>query len=695
MSSGPYQSWLLNTLNRQALHWQDEIGLRWRQMRSGLQWGVQVLLYPFYAAFQTGRHLGQQLGGTARTPQPLGHGTAHPAAPPPPDSPAPQAPLPTPEFQTLRSEVQPPSSTLQGPSSDSQIPLSQIPLSQIYSYSLHQTLTLARSLVQTEPDPRGAVRGLASRLDTRRLVLVDEHNAWIELSPDQEVLVRRILDRSEAGARTGFQSPPSLAVTSPRPSFPRPSFPRLRFPRLKAEGHPDATPGLAGLAKRTIQRSLQWGAQLGQTSLSWVNGWMGWMEHSPVAIATNLFQEALYPEVRSQEFIVHQTLQGTPVGLIEPGASLPEGQWLPEDQWPPALLSLTSSLDAPLATLEQISLGVVRQVGNRDRLEAALRWFFQPSAFKTAEHQTQPEPPLSPPPSQSLPDPWLLDAANPWPEPLASTLQLAMDLGQNADLAQLPPAPRSSDQRPPAPHSLAPHSPAQLPPARHFFPLGTWFNSWQTRLLGVLRSPTFLTRCDSRPPAAAPAQAVPQSVNPASEGGGQGIHALPPAPAPESGYPSPIHPNPSSARPPTSRPRQSLPVSTPSAHSRLPSSTGRSTTTGRSTATSRPTAKTGSLDRSAPRSPQPSSSQPPARHAAKAPSRFASPRSEGTPSERSLVPRDIAPPRRGDHWPIDTEVISSRYIKHPLETVLGWIDRILLTLELAIQWLWQHLWQRN
>lgn len=63
MSSGnePYKSRLLNFLNRQTIHFQDKVGIALRNLRSTTEMGTQILLYPFYLMVQSGRATRQQL----------------------------------------------------------------------------------------------------------------------------------------------------------------------------------------------------------------------------------------------------------------------------------------------------------------------------------------------------------------------------------------------------------------------------------------------------------------------------------------------------------------------------------------------------------------------------------------------------------------------------------------------------------
>lgn len=65
-SSGPYQSHLFNFLNRQTQKVADKTSLVLRHLKVAAIWGTQILVYPVYAAYQSVRIAGRQLKQTAR-----------------------------------------------------------------------------------------------------------------------------------------------------------------------------------------------------------------------------------------------------------------------------------------------------------------------------------------------------------------------------------------------------------------------------------------------------------------------------------------------------------------------------------------------------------------------------------------------------------------------------------------------------
>ncbi len=63
-SASPYKSRLLSFLNRQSLQWRDRAGSTLRHLKVATEWGIQILIYPVYLAVQTARMAGKKLGQT-------------------------------------------------------------------------------------------------------------------------------------------------------------------------------------------------------------------------------------------------------------------------------------------------------------------------------------------------------------------------------------------------------------------------------------------------------------------------------------------------------------------------------------------------------------------------------------------------------------------------------------------------------
>jgi hypothetical protein len=66
-SSGRYQSSVFNFLNRRSLQLSEQVRRTVRSVKMTASWSVQILLYPAYAAFQTGRVTAQQLRQAVQT----------------------------------------------------------------------------------------------------------------------------------------------------------------------------------------------------------------------------------------------------------------------------------------------------------------------------------------------------------------------------------------------------------------------------------------------------------------------------------------------------------------------------------------------------------------------------------------------------------------------------------------------------
>jgi hypothetical protein len=65
-SSSRYQSKLFNLLSRQVLHWREETARTIRKVKVAAVWGTQIVLYPIYALFQTARLTSRQFQQTVR-----------------------------------------------------------------------------------------------------------------------------------------------------------------------------------------------------------------------------------------------------------------------------------------------------------------------------------------------------------------------------------------------------------------------------------------------------------------------------------------------------------------------------------------------------------------------------------------------------------------------------------------------------
>ena len=242
--SGRFQSRVLSQLSQQTLRWKDRAARWWRQTQVTAVWSSQILLYPVYAVFQTGRLLGRQLGQTVQQIRP--------------------------RLQAVRRAVQ----TITHPDR-------AVPIRLKADTSIHKTLRTVEELglVLSQPTAEPAtaepatatLQGIASLLSSRSLVLVTEPNGILDiLTPAQQARLQRqiiweLADYGRSAIRAGQPLHRQLAPQ------------RLPLP-------PSPLPPL--VAQDTMLLPVQVFYRL-----------MGWVQRGPVAIAANVFDEttlALY-----------------------------------------------------------------------------------------------------------------------------------------------------------------------------------------------------------------------------------------------------------------------------------------------------------------------------------------------------------------------------------------------------------------
>ncbi len=291
-ASGPYRSRLFNVLHRQTRQWAEQSTQVWRHLKVATLWSVQLLLYPVYWAFQTGRIVGKQLQQAERQVAHFRLQLAARRQPHPPltvDTPiynllhTIQALLPTATVAT----AEPPSPSVLPPGSPP-VTLEPIPFDATLlegcgaiagappatvdsrAADLAPTMTagsatpLAKTSTRdTLPLPQGnqaspsVIRAIASWVDTRTLVLVTTQNQVLDiLTPQQQQwLYQRLAD--EVASYRRYQQ---IAQT-PQWQFQVRLFP----PKLRQTQLPP---------------------------VRYFRALMGWMQQGPVAKLTNLFDEA-------------------------------------------------------------------------------------------------------------------------------------------------------------------------------------------------------------------------------------------------------------------------------------------------------------------------------------------------------------------------------------------------------------------
>lgn len=266
--SGRYQSRFFNFLNRQSVRLNGRIDRAVRQIKVAATWGVQILLYPAYLLTQVSLSAGRQLSSEAEAGWPklkeITHKEQeHQETPPEADSP----------IQRVLSEV-------------TTLPLAELSGSVVFQPDLwvqdnsqasdgqtadNGQLTTPSWLELTPPpsvsdqaiaqtrtsDVRQEIQGVASLLETRSLVLVTVENQILDiLTPQQQQRLASKMSWEVADL--------------------------LRTRRLvQASKLKNAAPRLSSLDQPRVLLPVR---------LFWKV--MAWVQTSPVAIAANLFQES-------------------------------------------------------------------------------------------------------------------------------------------------------------------------------------------------------------------------------------------------------------------------------------------------------------------------------------------------------------------------------------------------------------------
>ena len=215
--TGPYQSKLFNFINRQVRQWGDRLGTAGRHLRVSIAWGAQAALYPFYLFFQAGRKAGHQFHQSeSQSAQSLGHGENSGGS-----------------IEKINSDL----------------PIQEVLSEEIENINIEDTSI--------------TIRGIASLLDTRSLVLVTSENCSLD-----------ILSREQQNAlQSSIQQKLSKYAQ--------------RLSQAKQEQLPQS-----------------------RSSLSWLGNLMQWVQQSPVAIATDLFGESritYYSRIRKSGFFSPQS----------------------------------------------------------------------------------------------------------------------------------------------------------------------------------------------------------------------------------------------------------------------------------------------------------------------------------------------------------------------------------------------------
>lgn len=236
--SGRYQSKVFSFFSQQSLRWRDKAGQALRQAQVAALWSLQILLYPVYTTFQTTRLVSRQIGRSVRQVIPQLQAAKTALTQTEPHSTSVDAPL----QQTLAAL----------PSLLSSLPDST--LLDLVQQTIESPIEPSAETALTQATPL-AIQGIASQLDTGDLVLITATNQVVDiLTAEQQAYLHRqiVWEVADYGRQQRLQRSRSshtlLPLISDRPKAWQP----IRvFYRL-----------------------------------------MAWMQTSPVALATNLFQES-------------------------------------------------------------------------------------------------------------------------------------------------------------------------------------------------------------------------------------------------------------------------------------------------------------------------------------------------------------------------------------------------------------------
>ncbi|NEO27587.1 MAG: hypothetical protein F6K03_12015 [Kamptonema sp. SIO4C4] len=335
-SPPPYKSRLFNRLNRQRILWGDRTGQMVRSLKVGVIWSIQIVLYPFYVLAQTGRAIAGKLE-QAFSPPPLPNTTSTS------ENPNPSTDLPIQHtLKALSPWVEEESGVMVQPPHFS-------PLSTTSEQKKEVTV----------------IRGVASCLDSRQLILITDDNQPLTLltPQQQQQLQQRILWEISDYAYQKYQ----LRVQEQR----------FLIPETLAH-------------KEEILPPLRWFWRA-----------MRWLQQSPVAVTTNLFGEAeLVP-------VVSPTIPSLPDRTnIEFPALPPTGTLYKIDavmaQWETRQHTISETLQNWLTPATEEDVLQSSNFSWKSTVRSSLNTLFSSSQIT----------PVSPPPdtplSENHNDPWLV-----------------------------------------------------------------------------------------------------------------------------------------------------------------------------------------------------------------------------------------------------------------------------------------------
>ncbi|HEY9642727.1 MAG TPA: hypothetical protein V6C57_19725 [Coleofasciculaceae cyanobacterium] len=279
-SSRRYQSHLFNFLSRQSMRLRDQTGQAWRQAKTAAVWGAQILLYPLYMGFQTTRLVGKQLRQTARQVLPKLQAAQQRVQPVSDSEPILWSDTPIQRSLQLLDDLSlvlpadrlalqldphdPSAPGMMVVVGGSALAQGELPTGQAIALqgmgAASTEISRADGVAAANAiQPAIRIQGIACLLSSRQMVLVSPENQLLDvLSPKQQLILQRRMVGDIATYRRQQQV---LSTSQASPLVDR----FLPLPKDR----PQALPPIRAF----------W--QL-----------MAWVQTSPVAIATNLFQES-------------------------------------------------------------------------------------------------------------------------------------------------------------------------------------------------------------------------------------------------------------------------------------------------------------------------------------------------------------------------------------------------------------------
>jgi signal recognition particle subunit SEC65 len=160
--TGPYKSRLFNFLNRQTINLSDRLSTTIRNLKVAAEWGLQVVIYPIYLAIQTSRLVGRQIEQKAKE-------------------------------RDLLSSSDRNRSNLENISTDEPIEGLFQAVEPLLASTVSPAPLKSETPLKITAQTLG-IRGIASVVENRQLVLIDRHNQIIDIleDPHQQKIERWI-----------------------------------------------------------------------------------------------------------------------------------------------------------------------------------------------------------------------------------------------------------------------------------------------------------------------------------------------------------------------------------------------------------------------------------------------------------------------------------------------------------------------